>query len=155
MADLVLVVLDRSRPLTATIARCSTRRAATARIVVANKSDLPPAWDASSDRAEPCRCRRRPATGSTQLRDAIVACARRPRADARHAGGHERAPRRLLERARDALRARAGGRAAAAVPEEFVARRPPARRADALEEITGARTADDMLHAIFEFCIGK
>jgi tRNA modification GTPase len=60
----------------------------------------------------------------------------------------------LIERARSAL-ARAAAAADARTPEEFVvADLEEARRL--LEEVTGTRTTDDVLHAIFErFCIGK
>ncbi len=55
-----------------------------------------------------------------------------------------------------AHRARARrGRGPVGTPEEFVLA-DSTTRANALEEITGARTADDVLHAIFDrFCIGK
>jgi tRNA modification GTPase len=60
----------------------------------------------------------------------------------------------LLSRSRSAL-GRAAGAAAAGTPEEFVAADVKEARA-LLEEVTGARTADDVLHAIFDrFCIGK
>jgi tRNA modification GTPase len=60
----------------------------------------------------------------------------------------------LLTRAAEVLR-RAAAAARDGVPEECVA----ADVADArvlLEEVTGMRTTDDVLHAIFDkFCIGK
>ena len=60
----------------------------------------------------------------------------------------------LLASARASLR-RAADAAAAATPEEFVAADVMEARGY-LEEVTGARTADDVLHAIFDrFCIGK
>ena len=60
----------------------------------------------------------------------------------------------LLARAAAALR-RAAAAAAAGTPEEFVAADVSEARGR-LEEITGARTSDDVLHAIFDrFCIGK
>lgn len=60
----------------------------------------------------------------------------------------------LLTRAREALR-RAEAAATSKAPEEFVlADLTEARRL--LEEVTGTRTADDLLGHIFEsFCIGK
>ena len=64
----------------------------------------------------------------------------------------------LVERAHEALVARARGRAAptaASLPEEFVLADLQDARA-ALEEITGRRTPDDLLAHIFSrFCIGK
>jgi tRNA modification GTPase len=60
----------------------------------------------------------------------------------------------LLNRAGRAL-ARAAGAARARAPEEFVLSDLHEARS-ALEEVTGARTADDTLAAIFSrFCIGK
>ena len=60
----------------------------------------------------------------------------------------------LLTSARAALD-RAAGAARTGTPEEFVlADLNEARRR--LEEVTGARTSDDVLHEIFaRFCIGK
>ena len=60
----------------------------------------------------------------------------------------------LTQRARGA-RSRARRPPRAGTPEEFVlADLNEARRR--LEEVTGARTSDDVLHEIFErFCIGK
>jgi tRNA modification GTPase len=61
---------------------------------------------------------------------------------------------RLVRDARDAL-GRAEAAAASGTPEEFVLLDINEARAR-LEEVTGARTADDVLAAIFErFCIGK
>ena len=60
----------------------------------------------------------------------------------------------LLSRARAVLD-RARSAAGTATPEEFVAADVAEARA-LLEHVTGARTADDVLHAIFSrFCIGK
>jgi len=60
----------------------------------------------------------------------------------------------LLVGARAALE-RAAAAAMTGTPEEFVlSDLNEARRQ--LEEVTGARTSDDVLHAIFDrFCIGK
>ena len=61
----------------------------------------------------------------------------------------------LLERAGAFERAAARAAAAARRPEEFVLADLNEARA-LLEEITGARTADDLLGHIFaSFCIGK
>jgi tRNA modification GTPase len=60
----------------------------------------------------------------------------------------------LLRRARVALE-RAALAAAAGSPEEFVAADLTAAR-QLLEEVTGSRSPDDVLQAIFaRFCIGK
>jgi tRNA modification GTPase len=60
----------------------------------------------------------------------------------------------LLRQARTALE-RASAAAAANTPEEFVVIDLTEAR-QKLEEVTGARTSDDVLRGIFErFCIGK
>ena len=60
----------------------------------------------------------------------------------------------LLERARDAI-VRARDAAGSGIPEEFVLSDLHDARGR-LEEVTGARTPDDVLSAIFaKFCIGK
>jgi tRNA modification GTPase len=148
-------VLDRSRPLTADDLEILAITPPAPRIVIANKSDLPAAWNrdhASDIDAVPVSA----ATGAGMdaLRRAITAAlaGREPARDTpavtniRHSN--------LLSRARDSLR-RAAAAAAAGVPEELVAADLGEARG-LLEEVTGARTPDDVLRAIFErFCIGK
>ena len=93
-------------------------------------------------------------TGIDELRAAIVSAlsGREPLRDtpaitnARHAD--------LLTRAADALR-RAADAASERTPEEFVAADVAEARA-LLEQVTGRRTPEDVLDAIFsKFCIGK
>ena len=61
----------------------------------------------------------------------------------------------LVDEARDARRARANAALGAGATEELVLTDLAAAR-HALEEITGARTADDLLAHIFRrFCVGK
>jgi tRNA modification GTPase len=195
-ADLVLVVLDRSRPLREQD-RTYIDAAGARRLVVINKVDLPAAWsiddltsidDArvarSTDAANATTAANtrnvanaanvektanaagtsalgpsidvsvRTGAGMQALRDLIAATLvgdERLRdtagvSNVRHIG--------LLEHVAEALdRARAG--AAAGAPEEFVL--ADIREAiEALEEITGKRSSDDVLQAIFSrFCIGK
>jgi tRNA modification GTPase len=187
-ADLVLVVIDRSRPLRDQD-RTYIDAAGARRLIVINKVDLPAAWsidelasiddvkagdlnvavadvkvgDASGDGAKTGgasafgpsidvsvrtgagmdRLRETIATtlvGDERLRDTVGV------SNVRHI--------ELLERVSEAVeRARAG--AAAGAPEEFVL--SDIREAiEALEEITGKRSSDDVLQAIFSrFCIGK
>jgi tRNA modification GTPase len=183
-ADLVLVVLDRSRPLRDQD-RTYIDAAGARRLIVVNKVDLPPAWsldelasiddvklagdlktangdgdgDVASAFAQSAfgpsidvsvktgagmdHLREAIATtlvGDERLRDTVGV------SNVRHIG--------LLERVSEAVdRARAG--AAAGAPEEFVL--ADIREAiEALEEITGKRSSDDVLQAIFSrFCIGK
>jgi tRNA modification GTPase len=152
-ADLLLVVLDRSAALTAEDRALLDVYPGVPRLVVAAKSDLGAAWARVDDR--PCvEVAAIAGRGIEELRRAVVGAlgASEIYRDApaltniRHV--------RLLEGGREAL-ARAREAAAAAAPEELIA----ADLADArgaIEEITGRRTADDTLRAIFErFCIGK
>lgn len=150
-ADVVIVVLDRSRPLTGDD-RALVDAPGARRIVVASKSDLPAAWNEEDAGALAVssltdegigELRRRLAgacAGLTELRD------RPAMANVRHAA--------LLELARAAL-ARARASAAEGVPEEFVLADIHEARAR-FDEMTGARPQDEVLRTIFErFCIGK
>ena len=144
VADLVLTVVDRS-------ARTSLS-ADYKGLVVANKADLPPAWDdpsavavsaATGEGLDELRLRIASALDADLLRD-------RPAiTNVRHIA--------LVERAHGAMtRARAaalnGGQS---LPEEFVLADLLDARG-ALEEITGRRTSEDVLEHIFtRFCIGK
>jgi tRNA modification GTPase len=161
VADLALVVLDRSRPLTQDDsdlldgARAGLQQGSgSACVVVANKSDLPRAWSHAGIGVDAIAVSAKDALGFDELRAAITsALAGRERhrdapaiTNARHVD--------LLSRASAALR-RAADAANAGTPEEFVAADVAAARS-LLEEITGTRTSDDVLHAIFDkFCIGK
>jgi tRNA modification GTPase len=150
-ADVVVVVLDRSLPIGSDerelLAETSTR----ARVVVASKADLAPAWDASSIGALAVSSLTDEGIGD--LRNALLHAAgvvalrdRAPVANLRHAG--------LLEKARQAI-ARARAAAADGVPEEFVLADLHEARGR-FDEITGARPQDEVLRLIFErFCIGK
>jgi tRNA modification GTPase len=184
VADLVLVVLDRSRPLGRDDESLLATTTTSSRVVVANKSDLAPAWelDVLGTAAIPVSSSRvvvaanksdlapaweldvlgtaaipvsaKDGSGFEQLRRAITAAlsgGERLRdtpaiTNTRHID--------LLSRVAEALR-RAADAAGDRTPEEFVA----ADLAEArmlLEEVTGARTSDDLLHEIFAgFCIGK
>jgi tRNA modification GTPase len=152
VAHVIVVVLDRARPIEdvdrGLLVATSPRR----RVVVANKSDLVPAWQDVGD-PRLVFVSAKSGDGMDRLRRAIVeAASGEPLRDVpaitnvRHA--------ELLSQARQALD-RASAAAAAMQPEELVvADLADARRK--FEEITGARTSDDVLRAIFErFCIGK
>lgn len=154
VAQLVLVVLDRSRPLDDQDRRLleETRRAP--RVIVANKSDLESAWDLATEAADAVRVSATTGAGLDALTRAmsVALSGSEPLRDtpavtnARHA--------ELLARAREALR-RAASSAHGRTPEEFVLQDLNEARA-ILEEVTGARTPDDVLAAIFtKFCIGK
>jgi tRNA modification GTPase len=148
----VLVVLDRSRPLSEDDRALLEQTMSRPRILVASKSDLPAAWDA----------RALGALEVSSLTDEGIARLRAALADAAGAGDvlRDRAAianmrhAALLEKARDAV-ARAAAAAAAGVPEECILADLHDARGR-FDEITGARPQEEVLRVIFErFCIGK
>ena len=163
VSDLVLVVLDRSRPLDDDDrARARATAADATRLIVVNKIDLPAAWIECRDCVRPVarssRSRRGPDTGSAGLtqrhrRGAVAGGARWRDApcvtNVRHIT--------LLEQSRDALaraRTSAGDRRTARFRRSSCS--PTSRTRRILQEITGRRSTDDLLRHIFErFCIGK
>jgi tRNA modification GTPase len=150
-ADLVLHVLDRSRPLPGPLPDAIGHQPNVERLLVANKCDLPAAW---TDQ-EALEVSATSGVGIEALR-------------ARIAGASESEPRRdepsitnirhteLLSAARSALlRANQALTNGEPLSEEFVLADLQQARA-ALEEVTGRRTTEDVLAHIFErFCIGK
>ena len=150
-ADLLIIVLDRSRVLADDDRSLVDDTASRRRLIVASKSDLPAAWDARALGAleissltdvgiDALREALAGAPGGDALRD------RAPIANMRHAA--------LLEHARHAV-ARARAASAAGIAEEFVLADLHEARAR-FDEITGARPQDEVLRVIFErFCIGK
>jgi tRNA modification GTPase len=146
------VVLDRSRPLDGDDREVLDATSARARLVVANKGDLAPAW---SEREHGATTTVSALTGqgidalarelsarATPVADVLVVNERQ-RARLREALDH-------LDHACAALDA-AGG----AVAEEFLAA-DLVRAEQALEELSGTRAPDDVLAEIFSrFCIGK
>jgi tRNA modification GTPase len=176
-ADLVLVVIDRSRPLREQD-RTYIDAAGSRRLIVINKVDLPAAWsidDLTSpdgDRALEDRAAKegvarpsselgpsldvsvRTGAGMDRLRETIATTLVGDERLRDTVGVSNVRHIELLGRVSDAVqRAREG--AAAGAPEEFVL--ADIREAiEALEEITGKRSSDDVLQAIFSrFCIGK
>ena len=155
VVDLVIVVLDRSRPLSDedrdVLASTVNRR----RVIVLNKSDLPA--ELSVEQLEPLEPLPLSATtgaGLVRLIDAIATTlnASEPLRDQPHITNTRHIA--LLERARAAL-LRAIAALENEVPEEFPLL-DLQEAAHALQEITGQRTSDDLLRHIFErFCIGK
>jgi tRNA modification GTPase len=150
-ADALIVVLDLSQPLTDDDQTVMTATTSRARVIVATKADLAHAWA-----AEPLHAVTVSAltdSGVERLRGEIVKALdiepgrdRAAIANVRHID--------LMNRARRALSS-AGAAAAAGASEEFVVADLHEARG-AFDEIVGTRTAEDVLHAIFErFCIGK
>jgi tRNA modification GTPase len=160
VTDLVLLVLDVSRALGDEDRQLLERTGGSPRVVVINKTDRAAAWDEQAlelrgDRA--VRVSAWTGEGLEALRRAIAErlTGSRPTADppsltnVRHIG--------LLETAAQALvRAAAAARSmGASGSEEFVLADLRDARA-AFEEVTGRRTTEDLLAAIFgRFCIGK
>lgn len=153
-ADLVLTVFDRSNPLTEEDRSVLARTCGRPRLAVLNKADLPAAWSPEAGLGDHVVVvSARDGTGFDALRAAIAA----------HAGVVQGADPavitnirhlQLVERAASALE-RAEASAASGAFEELVLAELHDARA-ALEEITGKRSAEDLLNEIFgKFCIGK
>jgi len=165
VADLTIVLLDRSRPLGVDDYELLGVTASRPRVVAWNKIDLPPSLPlAPLDPIEAVAISATTGAGLDRLIAAIekalttglstVASANvdeplhdRPQiTNLRHAV--------LLERARESL-TRAAAALASEVSEEFPLLDLQEAGA-ALQEITGRKTTDDLLRHIFErFCIGK
>ena len=162
VADLTIVMLDRSRPLTNDDRELLGVTAARPRVVVWNKIDLPPSQPLEPlDPVEAVAISATTGAGIDRLIAAIGATLGtrsssgkveeslrdRPQiTNVRHAA--------LLERARESL-TRAAAALECEVSEEFPLLDLQEAGA-ALQEITGRKTTDDLLRHIFErFCIGK
>jgi tRNA modification GTPase len=152
VAHVILIVLDRSQALGADDQELLRATAGLPRVIAANKSDLTAAWN--MDRVpDAIAVSALTGDGLDPLRLALVeAGAGEPARDVpaitnvRHV--------QLLQQARVALE-RAAAAAEAHAPEEVVVIDLTEAR-QRFEEVTGARTSDDVLQAIFErFCIGK
>jgi tRNA modification GTPase len=154
IAALTLVVLDGSRPLTRDDLRLLEETAFSARVIAVNKVDLPAAWPASDLAASVVRVSARTGAGLDGLRRAIVESIGGREADRDVPAITNLRHIDLLARAGAAVE-RAATAAIDGVPEEFVLSDAHEARG-LLEEITGARTPDDVLGEIFgRFCIGK
>jgi tRNA modification GTPase len=155
VADVIVVVLDGSEPLTDEdrhlVADVDQRR----RIVIRNKADRPACWCDAAAGHNVIRTSAITSEGLEELRRAIVyeLAGRESLRDgaavsnARHIA--------LLEDARTRVASAQRAAASGDTPEEFVLTDLQAARMR-LEEIVGARTTDDLLQHIFErFCVGK
>ena len=155
VADLTLLVLDRSQPLDEEDRDVISQTIDNNRLIVANKIDLPPAWR-DGELSAAIAVSATTGAGLDNLRRRVAAAldvdllADRPAiTNVRHIA--------LVRRADEALaRARTAALAnGATLSEEFVlADLQDARTA--LEEVNGQRTSDDVLAHIFsKFCVGK
>ena len=151
VADLLVLVLDGSEPLTGEDEQLLSRTIDRRRVVVANKSDLRVALDRQTDVSVSARM----GTGAEELRRAIVRgltgedSLRDPAAisNLRHIT--------LLEQARTRLASAQELVAVDNAPEEFVLADLQAARA-LLEEVVCTRTSEEQLQHIFaKFCVGK
>lgn len=155
VADLTLVVLDRSRPLHDDDRLLLDTTRSGPRLLVANKIDLPPAWSTlPGDHDSPVPIS---ATGGDGIENLIVSItdalgagiARRDEpmvSNLRHTA-QLRAAYTALVRASEVLHDSAS--------EEFVLA-DLQEASGALQEITGGRTTEELLRHIFSrFCIGK
>jgi tRNA modification GTPase len=155
VADLVIVMLDRARSLSEEDRDVLASTVDQRRVVVLNKSDLPAALSLEQLKPlEPLELSATTGSGIAALIDAIAATLNASESlrdqpqitNTRHIVLLERA-RAAIDRATTALEGE--------VPEEFPLL-DLQDAAHALQEITGKRTSDDLLHHIFErFCIGK
>ena len=155
VADLVVVMLDRSRPLSDEDRDVLASTANQRRVVVSNKSDLPAELSlAQLEPLEPLELSATTGSGIARLIDAIATTltASEPLRDQPQITNTRHII--LLERARAALK-EATIALENEVPEEFPLL-DLQDAAHALQEITGQRTSDDLLRHIFaRFCIGK
>lgn len=150
IADLIVVVVDRSEPLTEDDWRLLDETATKPRVLVANKCDLPSAAAldalnvsaATGEGLQLLRCTlARELTGDEARRESPALT------NLRHIS--------LLEDARDSLRRALEALDTGDVPEEFLLTDLHAART-CFDEVVGVRTPDDVLTHIFEtFCIGK
>lgn len=155
VAALSVIVIDASVPLAPEDHALLQLRSPS--LVVVSKVDLPRAWAASalgSVRVEPVEISALTGTGLAELRTQIAVrlCAQDDLRDppvisnVRHLA--------LVEQSRDAVSRAQAAIAAEATEELVLIDLNDARRS--LEEITGRRTADDLLRHVFaRFCIGK
>jgi len=151
VADLILVVIDGSLPLSADDHALLGETAASKRLILVNKGDLPHQNRVDGSIVVSAAT----GAGLSRLRSAIAAElggseARRETpavTNLRHIG--------LLQNARECLERAVTALAVADMPEEFLLADLHAARAR-FDEVVGVRTTDDILAHIFaKFCIGK
>jgi tRNA modification GTPase len=151
VADLIIVVLDRSEPLTDDDWRLLKETSSRPRLIVANKCDLPQAAtlddaiNVSAATGEGLRLLR--CAVSRELSGGEAAHEPPALTNLRHVT--------LLEDARASLQDAVDALGAGEVPEEFLLTDLHAARMH-FDEVVGVRTSDDVLAHIFAtFCVGK
>ena len=151
VADLLVVVIDRSEPLTTDDLALLDETTSQRRVIVANKCDLP----AANDIAHAVAVSATTGDGLDHFRCALI---RELAGDESHRDSPALTNLRhisLLEDARDCLARVVEGLCETQIPEEFLLSDLQAARAR-FDEVVGVRTSDDVLNHIFEkFCIGK
>ena len=175
IADLLVLVLDRSVPIQCEDEELLAATADRPRIVVANKSDLPEGFHTGRLKPAPTtetvsplesvgagfsrlggiEVSAKTGAGFDDLRRAMVRelTGRESLRDAAAISNTRHIA--LLQQARASLVAAQKAAAVAGTPEEFVLADLQAARAR-LDEVVGTRTSEDLLQHIFErFCIGK
>lgn len=155
VADLALIVLDRSRPL-GDQDRALLDTPARGRLVVVNKIDLAAAWPAQATTADAIEVSVKTGAGMDRLVDGMAAVLGASES-LRDQPGVSNVRHIALLQAADAALSRGADALSASqsVSEEFVLADLQEASA-ALQEITGQRTTDDLLAHIFaRFCIGK
>lgn len=160
-ADLALILLDGSQPLSESDLALLSRPEAAGALLVINKCDLPQKLVreelalACSATAGVIDISAKMQVGLDQLREAIRGCLMPGRMEAREGVlvtnlRHADAFKRALQGVEQAWQSVEAGRAGELIAMDLRI------AADALGEITGAITTDEILERIFsEFCIGK
>jgi tRNA modification GTPase len=156
-ADLTIILLDGSRPLTADDKRIFTAVSSKNHLIVLNKTDLPAAWKISELTAESAvlKISAKFGTGINELKEAIAAGAGVVEEEnSRSVVITNMRHKIALEKALDNIK-RAKENAASGTSPELTAF--DLREAlDNLDEITGKKVNDEILDKIFSsFCIGK
>jgi tRNA modification GTPase len=155
VADLTIVLLDGSRPMSKDDRDLLESTKSRPRIVAVNKSDLPRELTLESLEAlEPLELSVKTGAGLDRLMDAIPGAL---------LSSHQHRDTPAITNVRHTVlleRAKAGLMRASAALESEVSEEFPLldlqEASAALQEITGLRTSDDLLRHIFErFCIGK
>lgn len=157
VADLIVLVLDGSQPLQDEDRQLLAETLQRRRLVVVNKSDLPPAYDTLPGQETFCRVSALTRDGLDDVKQRIAKMLMES-----ETAGFQRDPVAITNVRHVALMEDARQHLLAAVtaldqqtPEEFVLSDLQAARAK-FDDVVGVRTRADVLAHIFErFCIGK